>query len=171
MSLLNISYTDFSNALIYIPTNKLTEAALQVYIDEWEEEYLQDLLGCELYDLFVADLVGGVPQTQIYLEIYTSFCYDELECGYRNKSEGMVKMLQKFIYWKYSRDIKVKATNTGNVVNDNEVSREADFGASRIYELYNQGIKSYCAIQRFICDNSSDYPTYNGSKKGKTNWL
>lgn len=171
MSILNITYQDFSNPLIYIPTNKLTEADLQIYIDEWEVDYLQDLLGCELYELFVADLDNGVPQDPVYVRIYEAFCDDEDLCGVKNKSEGMVKMLQKFIYWKYSRDQKVKATNTGNVVNENEVSREADFAASSIYQLYNQAVKSYKAIQYYICDNSVDYPTYNGSRKEKTNWL
>jgi len=171
MSILNITYQDFLNPLIFIPTNKLTEADLQVFIDEWENEYLEEMLGCDLFALFAADLVAGVPQTQIYIDIYEKFCYDESICGLKNKSEGMVKMIQKFVYWKYMRESKVKATNTGYVVNENEVSRIADFSESRLYEIYNQAIKSYLAVQIYICEKLSDYPTYNGAIKEKTSWL
>ena len=101
MSILNITYQDFVNPLIFIPTNKHTEADLQVFIDYWETEYLEVMLGCDLFNLFVADLVAGVPQTQIYIDIYEKFCIDEPDCGYKNKSEGMVKMIQKFVYWKF----------------------------------------------------------------------
>lgn len=171
MSILNITYQDFVNPLIFIPTNKHTEADLQVFIDYWETEYLEDMLGCDLFNLFVADLVAGVPQTQIYIDIYEKFCIDEPDCGYKNKSEGMVKMIQKFVYWKYMSESKVKATNTGYVVNENEVARIADFSESRIYQIYNQAIKSYKGIQIYICDNLNDYPDYNGSHKGKTSWI
>ena len=41
----------------------------QPYLDKYEKEYLVNALGADLYKLFIADLVGGVPQTQIYLDI------------------------------------------------------------------------------------------------------
>jgi hypothetical protein len=169
MSILNITPEDFESAPICIATNKHTEDGLQEYIDKFEVDYLQDLLGCELYDLFVADLLNGVPQTQIYIDIYEPFCKDD-NCG-RWRSEGIVKMVEKFIFWKYTRDQKVKNTNTGNIVNSNEVSREAEFSESRIYTVYNEGICSYDAIQWYICDNLTDYPTFKGIIKKKTSWL
>ena len=171
MSILNITPANFKTGMLCINTTIHTEADLQIYIDQFEKDYLIDLLGCELYDLFAADLVSGVPQSAIYLSIYNSFCEDESSCGIKWVSEGMVKMLEKFIFWEYTRDQKVKNTFSGNVVNENEASRETSFPESRIFQIYNQAIVSYKAIQWFICDNSSDYPTYNGCKKGKTNWL
>ncbi len=171
MSVLNITPSNFSNGLICIATNVHTESDLQTYIDEFEGVYLKDLLGCELYDLFVADLVGGIPQAQIYKDIFEPFCKDEEACHVQVVSEGMVRMCEKFIFWEYVRDQKVKNTSSGNVVNDNEASREASFPESRLYQIYNQGIESYKSIQWLICDNSSDYPTYNGVNKRKTSWL
>ena len=173
MSILKITPLDFKSQLIFIATNKHTSSGLQEYIDEVEVDILQDLLGCELYDLFAADIdpLTGKPVTQIYLDIYNSFCLDESECYNQVKSEGMVKMIQKFIFFFYTRDQKVKNTTTGNIVNENEVSRETDFSSSRIYQVYNKGIKSYKAIQYYICDNESDYPKFNGERKQKTSWL
>lgn len=171
MSILNITPTNFKNALIYIATNVHTEDDLQTYIDEFEVEYLQEMLGCELYELFVADLVNGVPQTQIYIDIYNKFCIDDDLCGTQRVSEGIVKMIEKFIFWEYIKDQKVKDTSSGNVVNVNEASRETVFSATRVFDTYNKAIKSYKAIQWFICENSSDYPKFNGSNKDKTSWL
>ena len=169
MSILNITPQSFKSAPIYIAFNKHTEDDLQQYIDKWEVDYLQDMLGCELYDLFVADLVAGVPQTQIYIDIFSPFCTDDL-CR-RLRSEGIVMMVEKFIFWKYIRDQKVKNTSTGNIVNSNEVSRESEFSEGRLYTTYNEGINSYDAIQWYICDNMFDYPTFKGLIKKKTSWL
>lgn len=171
MSILNITPSNFENGLICISTNVHTESELQTYIDEFEVVFLKDMLGCELYDLFVADLDNGVPVAQIYKDIFNPFCIDKNNCGVQRVSEGIIKMIEKFIYWEYTRDQKVKNTTSGNVVNDNESSRETHFPESRIYSTYNQGIKSYCAIQWFICENLSDYPKFNGLTKRKTSWL
>ena len=171
MSILNITPSNFENGLICIATNVHTENDLQTYIDEFEVVFLKAMLGCELYELFLADLVSGVPQAQIYLDIYNEFCIDEDACHVQLVSEGMVKMCEKFIFWEYIRDQKVKDTTSGNVVNSNEASREATFPETRLYQIYNQAIKSYQSIQVYICDNSSDYPVYNGIKKKKTSWL
>ncbi len=170
MSVLNISPSNFQSGPVCIATNVYTESELQDYIDKYEEEILIDLLGCDLYNLFVADLVSGVPQTQIYLDIYNKFCIDEDYCHIW-KSEGMVKMLEYMIFFYYVRDQKVKQSNEGNVVSMAEASRESTFTESNIYRNYNQGIKSYCAIQWYICDNSNDYPDFNGQIKKKTTWL
>jgi len=171
MSLLNITPVNFENALICIATNKDTENGLQQYIDNYEEVYLTKMLGCDLYKLFIADLVNGVPQTQIYIDIYEKFCYDEDGCGTQIKSEGMVKMLEKFIFFEYTRNQKVKNTNTGNIVNMNEVSREANYTETSIFQNYNEAIESNDAIQWFICDNEASYQTFNGQKTEKTSWI
>jgi len=170
MSLLNITPANFKNGLLCIATTVHTESDLQDYIDKYEVDYLQDLLGCELYGLFIADLVNGVPQTQIYIDIYNKFCIDD-DCGHQRVSEGMITMLEKFIFFEYVRDQKVKNTNTGNVVSQAEASRETMFPESRLYTIYNEGIKSYCNIQWYICENLTDYPTFEGIVKRKTSWL
>ena len=171
MSVLNITPSNFSSGRLCISVTIHEEALLQSYIDEYEEIYLQEMLGCELYDLFVADLVGGVPQDAIYLSLYNKFCMDEDACHVQVRSEGMIKMLEKFIYWEYQRDGKVEKSSSGNRVNLIEASREASFTETNIYAVYNEGINSYKAIQWFICENEVNYPTFNGKRKDKTNFL
>ena len=171
MPILNIATTDFESSLIRITFNVHSEPDLQEYIDKYTSEYLQDLLGKELYDLFVTDLVSGVPQSAEYLAIYNAFFQDDTVCIGQRRSEGMLTMLRKFIFWEYVRNQKVKNTGTGNVVSSNEASREAEFAESRLYTTYNEAIKSYDSIQWYICQNLNTYPKFNGTIKRKTSWL
>ncbi len=153
-----------------ISGNTYSEIELQTYIDNIEPKVLRSLLGCELYDLFVADLDGnGVPQTQIYLDIYNAFYTDYNNC--QIKSDGMLEMLKGFIYYEYVRDGNFFNTISGTVKNtfvNSEMARTAEFGLN---ERYNVALQSFDAIQWFICQNEENYPTYNGVKLDVQIWL
>lgn len=170
-SVLNITPASFKSGLLLIATNKHTEADLQAFIDEYEVTYIEDMLGCDLAALFFADLVAGIPQSPRFLVIFNKFCIDDDNCGKQWKSIGIIEMLKRFIYWEYVRQQKVFNTNTGSVVNENEVSRETNMSESGIFQVYNEGIHTYWAIKWFICDNESDYPEYNGQRKRLTSFL
>lgn len=187
MSALKLLPAMYQSGVLLIGFNKHQESDIQAFIDKYEKEYLTALLGCELYDLFVADLgVNGVPQLQIYLDIYNAFCEDNNDFisnyyghywkyGYGCKKQvisiGMVEMVKRFIYFEYVRTQKTYNTPTGTVVNENEVSRETSFSESGIFQVYNEGVMTYDAIQWFICKNETDYPKYNGIIKRKTSFL
>jgi len=162
--------SDYQNGTICIAVNSLIEPELQSYIDTFEKIYLQDLLGCNLYDLFIDDLDSNVPQTPRFSTIFNELCF-ETYCGIELKSLGIKEMLKRFIYWEWERKNRVKNTITGNRVNENEVSREASFASSDIYQVYNEGIDTYKAIQSYICKNESDYSDFKGKMKEKTSWL
>ena len=182
-----LSPSDFTG-YYKISLNKFETPELQEFIDMLEVEVLQELLGCELYDEFIADLdVDNNPQSAQFIAIFNEFCiddtcisstyYDEVLYPYSNtfyfknvqrKSEGMVEMLKGFIFWAYVNEQKYKNTVTGQIVNDNETSREVmasefqDFTAKR----YNKAIDTYKNIQWYICDNDEDYTAdFNGLRK------
>ena len=177
--------SDFTVGIYLIATDCYDEANLQYYIDRFEKEYLQKLLGCELYQLFVDDLNGDTPPaptSQRFIDIYEEFCEDsdfanivvrgygkfyEDDCAGCGKiwiSKGMLDMLQGFIFFHYVRDQKYLNTPVGDVVNRNEVSREANGGELMfgVTERFNAAVESYQAIQYRICDNLGDYPEYKG---------
>jgi hypothetical protein len=167
-----ITPQDFKDGVITLAVTKLTEDRLQIFIDTFQKNYLQDLLGCELYDLYIADLNGtGDPQTQRFIDIYNAFCLDEDKCQRQVRSIGIFEMNKRFIYFEWERQNKTKNSQTGPVVNQNEVSREADFSEAGLYRIYNEAVKTYQAIEWFICDNLTVYPEYNGINKKKTSWL
>jgi len=109
--------------------------------------------------LFIADLSAGVPVTQIYLDIFNEFRVDRTGCI--RISEGMKEMLMQFCYFHIIRDLGVKKGIGGVGKYVTEVS-DSRYDGFNIIEALNEGIDNAKAIQWYICDNSTDYPTYNG---------
>jgi hypothetical protein len=145
-----------------------SKSDLQEYIDKFEVRYLQDLLGCELYEEFATDfaITGTSPTDPKFIQIWNSFCKDN-SCGIE-RSEGIKEMLVMFINFEYKRDQPVKNNIGGNQINMQENSTSAASTASNMYTVYNQALESYNAIQWCICDNSNNYDwsAYNGQDKG-----
>jgi len=145
---------------------------LDSYILKYEERYLIELLGVELFDLFKADIATPLspPTDPIYLAIYNPIREDDSSCI--RISEGMKEMLLGFIYFEYQRDIKFYSTPSGTVVGQSEVARESSGDENYIYGRYNEAVKSYNTIQWYIRDNETeDYPTFNGHCKQISSWL
>lgn len=155
-----------------LPKDIFSTNELQQYIDDWEEIYLQDLLGADLYALFKADFVGpggGIAPTEPrFLSIWNAFAKDDQYCLIV-RSRGMQSMLVSMIYFDYLRDSKVKKNIGGINKNVQANSSESTFHESNIVTEWNKGIDSYNAIQWCICDNPNnyDYDEYNGQAKGK----
>ena len=159
-------------------TNEFTDPKIQLYIDRFEPIYLTDLLGCDLYDLFVADLSPtpaeptSVPQDAIYLSIFDAFTDDDGNTnGLQHRSEGMVEMLKFFVMFHYARDNQFDFAMTGATKNTFSNAEIADINGTNAIDNYNKGVETYQEIQWYICENLTDYPTYNGMAKEITLWL
>ena len=152
-----------------IVKNGYTQSDLQDFIDIYESQYLKKLLGCELYALFIADLVSGVPQTPIYLTIFNPICED-YNCSII-ESNGMKEMLKALIYFEYGRDSDNDITMSGNTRSSSDNSTKPTQITAGLYKFYNRGINSYCGIQELIHRNSTDYPTYNGQTLGYASFI
>lgn len=135
------------------------------FIDQFENSFLNDLLGCELADALRTDLTGDplAPQNARFTAIWNAFCEND-DCNEKYESFGIRDMLLGFIFDKYVPEQDIQNTSTGNRTNkngNNEVLTESkSFGS--IERRYNRAIESYKAIQWYICKNSSDYPEYKG---------
>ncbi len=169
---------------VAISKNKYDKADLQLYLDELEPEYLKDLLGCDLYDAFVADLAlapVGQPTAQRFIDIYNAFCididticytYDWYNTYYayyslnsQNRSRGIKEMLKGFMYLEYVRD--QEKTNSSVGVSKSKGVASDLIGANKagLKKAYNKSIKDYWNIQYFICQDLTTYPEYNGIRK------
>ena len=139
-------------------------ADIDAYIAKYEKEYLLKLLGADLYTLFIADLDASTPQvpvSAIYLALFNSFDTD-----YNSKiksSDGIVEMLKGFIYYNYTKDIVQNQTPIGSTMPKNENSTVMSLNQS-MCTRFNDQVLSFEAIQWYICDNSTDYPDYNGQE-------
>ncbi len=136
---------------------------LDSYIEKYENQLLVQLLGAELYDLFIADLTPitpQVPQDVRFLAIFNSFNLDDGNCLLT--SEGIKTMLIQYVYFFILRDNLNVKTATGTVRMQNENSSAPSYNNFNLVEAYNSSITNYKAIQWYICDNSDTYPEYNG---------
>lgn len=160
-----IKNTDFVGAY-RISQNCFSD--LDVYIEENERKYIEDLLGSELSQEFISDLNAMQPQTQKFIDIYDPFTEDD---GISiNRSEGMKKMLIGMIYFDYVRDVNFKVTTGGVKRNAVEVSNDVGTNEHDLWRRYNRSIETYNAIQGFICDNLPTYSNYNGQMKYVSHW-
>lgn len=151
-----------------ISQNSFNGSDLQAFIDKYEKVYLRDLLGLVLGDLLYADIAANTflaPPTARYTVLFNAIAQELNGCDVI--SDGIKEMLLGFIYWEFVRQATVQNTTTGNVIAQNEVSAQADWSSTNIYDNYNEAIKSYRAIQIYINTNSSTYPEFNGKMKSK----
>ena len=149
--------------------SKQIEDSIDAYIDRYEKKYLVDMLGVELYKLFAADVnpVTKKPVTQIYLGLYNEIAEDYN--NYIMRSEGMKSILLGFIWFEYVRATAYKHTPSGVVRMAVELSDSATWGDGFIQDKYNKSVNNYDVVQWYICENSTDYETYNGIGKSKIN--
>ena len=150
-----------------VSQNKFTKVDLEAYILKYEHQYLEEMLGCDLAALLIADLdiVTNIPITQRFLDIWNSFCDDTFRCTclfYR--STGIKDMLKSFVYFHFVRDQFQKNTIAGNVVAKSEVSTQLDYNTQQgnTNERYNNGVKTFRAIQSKVSIENTTYPEFKG---------
>jgi hypothetical protein len=136
---------------------------IESYISIYEENYLRELLGINLFNLYKADVVDYLPESIEFLTI-TNPLFVEQD-GYSIISQGLKNMLLGFIFFEYVRDVKIKQSMSGAVVNKVDSSSN-DFTQEYLYQRYNESIDIYKNIQMYIELNKDIYPSYNGFIKG-----
>ena len=167
---------------VKLSQNQYSESDIKKYITEYEQEYLEDMLGCELAEELIADLdVDNNPVDPKFTAIWDRFCInftgvpihlhwhytDYYGCRRLVRSKGIEEMLQNFVYFHYGREQKEKNTPAGQVKNEYSASVEADYDQTNLVRMYNKGLDSYIAIQYYIVDNPDgfDYDNFEGIKK------
>jgi hypothetical protein len=185
--------TDFTGYYKIAQDNE-TKALLEAYILKYEKEYLVNLLGYELYVLFLADYVlnSGVP-TGRYATIYNELNHDpdsgdcvfipsqyndsDYAKRYRNRvqqptlSAGIKTMLKGFIYFEFVNEYGINVGQAGVVAMKDENADANDSKQLALVESrYNDSIKSYQVIQNYIEANLSDYSEYKGKKMSSVHW-
>ena len=174
-----------------IGSNEITSQKIQQYIDQFEPDILESLLGCELYGAFMADLTpqpvtpDSVPVELRFQKIFDPFCLDIKDVDYHCagwvcdcetekeiKSRGIKEMLIGFLYFYWTRDDQFLNGTTGTVNNKYSNSSPVTLSKTNTYRIYNDAIMSYQAIQRYILANPDDldYDSYKGIKKEYSTW-
>ena len=146
-----VQISDFTG-YYQIAQNCYGSEQFQSYIDKYEEYYLCKLLGSELKNDLIADLVDGVPQNPEYLEWFDPFCEDiVMSCTCEKKtiqSIGVKNLLTGFIYYEYVSTTHISNTPTGNTVSKVDTSNKVDFIANErdAEKRYNDSVFSFHAV-------------------------
>ena len=105
--------SDFTGRFAIAQAYNGDTAKLQSYIDTYEVQYLTQLLGAELYDLFIE---GFNNDEEIYVKLFDAFSFDSEREGRPLISQGMLEMLKGFVYTHYINGDLETTTTTGNVI-------------------------------------------------------
>lgn len=149
-----------------VSQNKFDKINLESYIDRYEKQIMEEVFGCELAALIIADLDGNnYPTTPKYQVIWDAFCDDTFRCQclfYR--STGIRDMLKSFVYFYYVKDQFQKNTIAGNVTAKAETATQLDYNTQQdnCNLRYNNGVKTFKAIQSKVSLSSTDYPEFKG---------
>lgn len=164
-----VKTSDFSVGRYILVTSPDQKDDLQIQIDYVENLYLKRMFGIDLYNLFIADLIAGVPQTARFIFVFNSFDYQDTN-GPIYSSEGIVEMLKGIIYFFYIRDLNAKVAATGTIKTKSANSENVPSSSLSVQSRYNEGISSYWAIQIYMnLLNSEDYPEFEGQIERKAN--
>jgi hypothetical protein len=137
-----------------------TQNAFNSIRDEWDRVYIRRMLGVELGNLFLADFDtnSGVP-TGRYKTIYDPIQDDSN--GIIIESRGIKYMMKGITWYYFARQNNTIASTGGNKTTASENSTPSD-QSFFLAKNFNSAIKTGREIQRYIRENSSDYPEYNG---------
>lgn len=141
--------------------NEFDTAKLTDYIARYETITLIELFGKELYDLYVLGLVAVDPVYTVLRDAFTV----QLDCGTILDSKGVDDLLTGVIYFYYHRDNYTQQSINGGVKNKGENSENVSVFVSNIQARWDEAVTSYQAIQGYILENSTVYPTYLGVNK------
>jgi hypothetical protein len=143
-----------------VTLNGFATADFDIYIERYKTVYLVEMLGVELYDLFIQ---GLIDEDELSEKLYNSF-YEQVDCNLLY-SNGVIDMLVGFIYYHWLIDQKVTQSIAGGVKTKGENSTLPKNDYGYIFDRYNESIKTYKAIQQYCIDNSAVYPTFKGIGK------
>lgn len=132
---------------------------IQSQIDETEFEIMNELLGPTLLAEYVIGINNSDP---LFEKIRDPFFVDAC-CGQDYKSNGIKKMLLGFTFYDYYQTDVITASLTGQQVTKSENSeKEQQLAMMANNSIYNDAVKTFNAIQKYLNQNRVDYPNFKG---------
>jgi hypothetical protein len=122
-------------------TESYVDEIIQLAIDEYEPELLEELLGSVLYQ----SLIEGLED-------------DPVEQKWADLATKVKKSIMCYVYWFYIRDNSTFTTGTGEVRPSNQNS-DVVSPNTKTYDRWNEMVKNNFEVIKFIRENPGDYPT------------
>lgn len=147
---------------------QLNEASVQKsadrFIAQYEEEYLESILGYEFKKLYDA---GIVANDQIYKDIRDGKEYQSNAIGKLYKWKGLsfgtapIKFspIANYVYWKYMSFNQTFTTGSGDKVAQTGIATHVGSSQKMIY-AWNEMVDWNLVLRDFLLSNNDVYPTY-----------
>ena len=157
-----ISISDFTGEE-FLQEDLNTSDWFDQILNQHARPFVRQLLGVELGNLFLANWDTVVGDSSLldarFKAIWDAFQED---CGSSIvESKGMQFSIKGILWFYYARQNNSLVTTGGNHSQLSENSTPTNDGIW-MAKNYNEAIRTARMIQWYICDNSSDYPEYNG---------
>jgi hypothetical protein len=152
-----ITTANFEQGKFKTGFTQFTANDLTACITRNEDKIMTELLGKDLYALYVTGVAGGDP---IYEFLRDAFIEEINEVAY--VSQGVVDMLCGFVWCEYQRDIYANNSSIGANRLKGENSDQVSFNGANYHSRYLEALSTFEAIQAYINDNLDVYPTFNG---------
>ncbi len=161
-------YTDFT-AKYKLPNTVPSDpegADLAVFIADYENEYLTELLGYKTAKDFLADFTPpAVPATAKWLALYSGAEFTD-KYGRLNKwpglknSEGLSPVMM-YIYCKWQMDRQTYTSGSGErvVLTENSIPVSV---RGKVVKAWNDMVDMNFILDDFLTQNKADYPDYPG---------
>lgn len=162
---------DYKGATLIIPGPFGTGDFISIG-QEYEDYYLEHILGCNLTELLkthLQDNGGNCLAGNRMCNLINKFCLDisdKEEIKYR----GIKTMLVGFVYYHYVKWQESQSTALGKVDPTLESGAQTNFNAINVHEIYNKSLDDAEALRCYIKMNLATYPEYRGYKKLRRSW-
>lgn len=148
-----------------------TSTTIQAFIDKYEKQYLDQLLGLDLSNKIIAYLAASrLPNNDDYNYIIDAFQFQEpggggCGCNSIKDSKGMKAFLVAAIMYEYVSD-NLQFTQIGAAVPQAETSSEINVRKNqRLAEKkWNDILDTPDSIQWYCWNNADKYPTFAGQR-------
>lgn len=138
-----------------------------LYAQEVQRNYAQRLLGDDLYNALISDLVAGVPQTQRFVDLLDGKTYD---INGRKRIFRGIKLYSSYLWlYTYYLDSGAKVTPIGVQLFKDEEAENAQ-SKQEARQLRDHSISSANGLEdgiiQYLQDFPDEYPEYSlGSKE------
>jgi hypothetical protein len=137
------------------------DAILQACIDRNEKNYIYQILGVTLGDLFIASLVNGVPVGARYLAIFNEI--NILDNYTLHQSKGLKDILVSMIMWNYLTENAATDSQSGVMAMQSESANTSGFeNVNRFAEKrWNDALENIDTITWYVyISQTATYPEY-----------
>lgn len=132
------------------------------FIEQYETEYLQCVLGLPLWEAFVAGTEGsGIPDAR-YQDLLHGANFTYKNCTHKWTGfapTSKISPIANYVYWQYVENKIDAVTLTGVTVSSTENNRTVA-ATDRLVDAWNRMIDMNISLYRFLKANKTVYPEW-----------